>query len=317
MLDVADVRPEVANAFLEIIDAIDEDLASRRLVETAKEIDESRFSGPGFPDDGDARPGRDLEIQRMDDLNTVSIIESHVLEFDFTAERLICFLFRFQKGPVFGDDLGGIDDLGTGFEQLNHFLGPRLCGHEFAHVFREPGERVVDVAHEREEQDDRRRGHDALGDFRVPVEDDQGDHEPRDEGENRVEEGVDKMGAITLLAKVGGDFLRFMLARAFEGHRFDRLGPGDRLGKIPDVLGMGVAGDAVLFEDLHLEEERQNRDGREGSEDDEGGTPIDREHGREGEEDLRKAPKQGIEAPDQGVRKGVGIPLHASDEPAA
>ena len=68
------------------VGAVDRDPPVRRVVEAGEQLRDRRLPGAGVPDEGDGRPGGDVEVDPVQHLVAAAVGEAHVLERDVPVD---------------------------------------------------------------------------------------------------------------------------------------------------------------------------------------------------------------------------------------
>ena len=107
--DVADAAVEPELGPFPGVPAVDQDLALRRLIETAGQVDQGRLARARLADDRDVGPLRDLQIEVLQDhLISVRIHEGHIPELHLSVQGLPVLFFRMEIVAVLFNDFGRV-----------------------------------------------------------------------------------------------------------------------------------------------------------------------------------------------------------------
>ena len=162
------------------VDAVDRDPSFERIVEAGEELRDRRLPGAGVADEGDGRPGGDVEVDPVQHLGSRGVAEANALEADVTLDPVELARVRL------------VADLGLLVHHV-HDLVERGHGREERVVeLRELLDRVEEVRQVEDEGEQRADGEAAAEDEIAAVADDDRRRERRQEVDEREVEAVQR-----------------------------------------------------------------------------------------------------------------------------
>ena len=273
------------------VPAVDQDLALRRLIEAAGQVDQGRLARARLADDRDIGPLRHLQVEVLQDhLIAVRIHEGDIPELHLSVQGLPVFFFRVKIVAVLLNDFGRVHHVRDLRDEAREALDVDLDrdqGGQGVDDLLDRAQHAHGVGHEDGQGPD---PDDALHGQRSAAPQDQGQGQRRQHGDQRRQHGAVAHG-------LHRGMLHLICLRReaaphdiLDPHGLDAPHARDPLVEISGDPGVDLAHDPVVLDDFFLE----IHDGRDGDrhhdQDAQGETEIHDDHHDRGKEDVGDIP---------------------------